>query len=305
MADLMQAGAVEERWSDWIRGHENTRIRAAARIALANCVTQRTAAILLDQYHGALEAALSQIVDWLASPHFGPFDKTHATPRPEEVGDDLKAVASLGKLLARAPLGLHLTQPWQVVIAGPPNMGKSSLINVLLGYQRAIVFDQPGTTRDVVTDLTALDGWPIEFSDTAGLRTSEDPLESIGVERAIEKAHSADLLLLVFDTSQPWTTAYQHLVETWPAALFVHNKCDLPAVTATNKPAGLQASALTGEGIESIATAIVGRLVTVGLQPGDAVPFTAEQVEQLQSALAAVRSGDFEAACHGLLAMLA
>ena len=59
------------------------------------------------------------------------------------------------------------------MIAGPPNVGKSSLLNALLGYRRAIVFDQPGTTRDVVTSTTAIDGWPVELSDTAGLRSSD------------------------------------------------------------------------------------------------------------------------------------
>ena len=92
-----------------------------------------------------------------------------------------------------------------MVIAGPPNVGKSSLINALLGFQRAIVFDLPGTTRDVVTAVTALDGWPVELSDTAGLRSSDDPLELAGIEQAHRQAAAADCLLLVFDASQPWS----------------------------------------------------------------------------------------------------
>ena len=70
------------------------------------------------------------------------------------------------------------------MLAGRPNVGKSSLTNALLGYTRSIVFDQPGTTRDVVTATTAIDGWPIEFSDTAGLREGSEPLEAAGIERA-------------------------------------------------------------------------------------------------------------------------
>jgi tRNA modification GTPase len=297
VADLTQLGAVEENWSNWIGRHETSRIRAAARISLANCTTQRAAAILLDQYNGALEAALREIVNSLRPPHPGPL--------LEGEGGFAKALAAVERLLARAPLGMHLTQPWRVVIAGPPNVGKSSLINALLGYQRAIVFDQPGTTRDVVTGLTALDGWPIELSDTAGLRASDDALETAGVERTVGQALKADLLILVFDASQPWSAACQELVDAWPAAFVVRNKCDLPAIEKTGGLDSFLTSALTGEGIELLATEIVGRLVAVEVKPGDAVPFTADQIEQLQLAERAIRNGDFDEARNGLLAMLA
>src|SRR4029453_3197945 len=80
------------------------------------------------------------------------------------------AVELLGAVLEFAELGQHLTAPWRVVLAGPPNVGKSSLINALAGYQRTIVSHVPGTTRDVVTTTTAIDGWPVELADTAGLR---------------------------------------------------------------------------------------------------------------------------------------
>jgi tRNA modification GTPase len=297
VADLVQLGAVEESWSNWIGRHETSRIRAAARIALANCTTQRTAAILLNQYSGALEVALREIVNSLSPPH--------PDPLPTGEGGFVKSLAAVERLLARAPLGMHLTQPWRVVIAGPPNVGKSSLINALLGYPRAIVFDQPGTTRDVVTGLAALDGWPIEFADTAGLRASHDPLETAGVERAVGQALKADLLILVFDASQPWGAACQQLVDAWPAALAVCNKCDLPAIGPANGSIGLPTSALTGEGIELLAAEIVARLIAIEVKPGDAVPFTAELIEQLQLAEQSIRSGNIDAARNGLLAMLA
>ena len=92
-----------------------------------------------------------------------------------------EAAERANKILAWANFGRHLTQPWEVVLAGRPNVGKSSLINALVGFDRSIVFDEPGTTRDVVTAETALDGWAIRFSDTAGQRGSSNELETAGI----------------------------------------------------------------------------------------------------------------------------
>jgi tRNA modification GTPase len=206
------------------------------------------------------------------------------------------AHASLDAILNYVVLGLHLTQPWKVVIAGPPNVGKSSLINALLGYERAIVFDQPGTTRDVVTAHTALDGWPIQLADTAGLRASDDELESAGVERAIAQAAAADCLLLVFDASATWTDENDRIIEKWPEALVVHNKCDL----ATPAVAGLRVCALKGDGIAALIQAIVAQVAPAVPRPGEAVPFSAGQVEMLQTASEHLRQGDVSLAITAL-----
>ena len=122
-------------------------------------------------------------------------------------GDAAAARRQIDDLLAHAATGLHLVRPWQVVVAGRPNVGKSSLINAIAGYQRAIVHSLPGTTRDIVSVQTALDGWPVEISDTAGLRRGSDPIEQAGIELAIDKIAAADLVVLVFDASSPWTDA--------------------------------------------------------------------------------------------------
>jgi tRNA modification GTPase len=283
--DLTLAGAVEESWRDWTTRQEPNAIRQAARVALAAALTERAAMILLDQYHGALETALRQIIQCLTDSKMG---------RVEEL---------IGKLLHRAPLGAHLTQPWRVVIVGPPNVGKSSLINAILGYERAIVFDQPGTTRDVVTAATALDGWPVELSDTAGLSAADDPLEAAGIERATAQADAADCLLLVFDASQPWTREHEQLIERWPSAIVVHNKLDL--IDAAFDRQGLYCSAKTGTGVEVLACAITSRLIPCPPLPGEPAPFTAEQVESLNATAVALRDGNIEAAHSNLLSMLA
>ncbi len=91
------------------------------------------------------------------------------------------------------------------MVAGRPNVGKSRLLNALAGYERAIVDPTPGTTRDVVTVRTALDGWPVELADTAGLRDSDDAIESAGIALARARQADADLTLLVLDRSEPLT----------------------------------------------------------------------------------------------------
>ncbi len=275
VASLIAEGCVSMPWREWLRASSADPIAAAAQIALADAHTERTAAILLDQYTGALGRELGEIERLLAS----------GGPRAE-------IEARIQQLLDSAPLGLHLTRPWQVVIAGPPNVGKSSIVNALVGYQRAIVFDSPGTTRDVVTASTAVDGWPVEISDTAGLRASCDPLEAAGVELAQNRMATADAIVLVFDLSEPWNREHSELSsEVLSAAnragsaitILVHNKCDLAQPHVHDRPTGLLTSAVTGQGIPDLVHQISRRIVPDLPPPGAAVPFTAEQVAWLSS----------------------
>ena len=263
--DLAVSGCQLISWQQWVMQNAagEKLIQAEAQLALAEARTERTAAILLDQLHGALAAELEQIEQLLAC-------------------EPKVAVERISVLLERAPLGLHLTQPWHVVLAGQPNVGKSSLINALVGYERAIVFDQPGTTRDVVTAVTAIDGWPVELADTAGLRPSDDMLESAGIVRARTQMQAADLLVLVFDLTQPWTADDQALVQQWPKALILFNKCDLPTCSSTERPTGIVLSAATQAGVDELLHAISGRFVPNVPLPGKPVPFTDRQVQRLK-----------------------
>jgi tRNA modification GTPase len=195
--------------------------------------------------------------------------------------DPPAAAARIAELLQRSRIGLHLTQPWRVVLAGRPNVGKSSLLNAILGYARAIVFDEPGTTRDVLSAETAIDGWPVELSDTAGLRVTRDEIEQEGVLRARRTAESADLLVLVFDASQPWSSSDAQLVTEFPQALVVHNKCDLPVVDEQQRHTGLRVSALTGTNVSVLIEEIGRRLVPVIPPAGAGVPFTQRQVDEI------------------------
>ncbi|MBI2479896.1 MAG: 50S ribosome-binding GTPase, partial [Planctomycetia bacterium] len=140
MNALVADGAVVQPPASWPTRHSRDTIEAEAWLALTEARTERTAAILLDQYRGALRRAIESAITRL------------------ENGQAVAARECLAILLERADVGRHLTKPWRVAFAGPPNVGKSSLMNRLLGYERSIVVDQPGTTRDLLAAPTALDG---------------------------------------------------------------------------------------------------------------------------------------------------
>jgi tRNA modification GTPase len=261
---LVQSGCRPLRWQQWVARQESDPLAAAARIALAEARTTRTAAILLDQYRGALGRAFQEIRAALA---------LHQTDLARQRLEALRAAATVGR---------HLIRPWRVVLAGPPNVGKSSLLNALAGYSRAIVHPLPGTTRDAVAAETVLDGWPVELCDTAGLRETSDAVERAGVQLAGRRIAQADLVVLVFDQSQPWSAAEEALRAARPAAQLVHNKRDLPPA-AGPRPPGLAVSATQGVGVDTLAEAIAGRLVPQPPLAGQAVPFTESQIDQVDA----------------------
>jgi tRNA modification GTPase len=285
---LQVHGCEPMSWRDWLRHADSDPIRAAAQIALADAPTTRTAAILLDQYQGALTAAIEQASTAAAA------------------GNWSDVIDVLDKLLLRSKVGLHLTAPWQVVIAGPPNVGKSSLMNALVGYQRAIVCDLPGTTRDVVGATTAIDGWPIQFSDTAGLHDTLDELESAGIERATAALATADLILLVEEPTLSTPNIANRLPPETPL-LRALNKIDLLAAASGphSEQFDVHTSALTGEGIDTLIAAIGRALIPNPPPAGAAVPFFADQVRRLEAARAASHRQDAAAIAANLSPLLA
>ena len=295
VTDSLQAeGCSPVPWREWIRQDPalvGDKITCDAQIALADAVTMRTAGILLDQLNGALSAAIREGLAAVAAENWP------------------QAATLIGALLERHDVGLHLTTPWRVVLAGPPNVGKSSLINALAGYERAIVSPIPGTTRDVVTLTTAIEGWPVVLADTAGLRASDDELESAGVELAQSALASADLAILVCDAmasevdGAQWKSLPLRTIE-------VRNKIDLLSESGgvEDDPARgsmIAVSALTGEGIAALAAAIGAALVPRPPAAGAAVPFTPAQYEVLVAAREAIERRHVATANEALLSLLA
>lgn len=287
LARLEQLGCARASWRDWLDRRRMGTIQTEALKALLEAPTRRTATILLDQYDGALRR---QIALFHAQLDAGKIDA---------------ARRQIEQLLAYRHLAERLDQPWRVALVGPVNVGKSSLLNAMLGFERAIVLDRPGTTRDVLTALTALDGWPIELADTAGLReiavepsadeetAGHAAIEAAGIHRARLHAAGADLVLLVFDRAAGWSAAQETLRRSFPDALGLLNKCDLPAPADANFPNDLQpVSALTGRGLDRLVERILRRLVEPIPPAGAAVPFRERHVRLLEAAAEALRRGD-------------
>ncbi|GAB5601757.1 tRNA uridine-5-carboxymethylaminomethyl(34) synthesis GTPase MnmE [Thermus sp. FJN-A] len=187
-----------------------------------------------------------------------------------------EVLAQVEALLSQAKASRLAQKGARLALIGAPNAGKSSLLNALLGYERALVSPIPGTTRDYLEAPLELFGIPLVAVDTAGVRETEDPLERAGVERALRIAEEADLVLYVVDRSLP-RPAPPPL--PWERTLRVATKGDLPP--AWDDPAFLPVSSRTGEGLDRLREAIGQALLGEG---GGEVLLTERQVEALQRA---------------------
>ena len=185
-----------------------------------------------------------------------------------EFGQRLGAVRQQQEdLLAGAYQGCLLRDGMTLVIAGQPNVGKSSLMNALAGRESAIVTEIPGTTRDVLREQVQIDGMPLHILDTAGLRDTEDAVERIGVDRAWQAIAEADAILLVVDDQRGFGAEDRAILARLPSGperLLVHNKIDLtghaPLQTSSRAGDVVYLSAKTGEGIIQLRQHLTGMM---------------------------------------------
>lgn len=213
----------------------------------------------LNQLHGSVSRAIHDVEDVLLDALSG-IDA--AIDYPDEAEEDciVRLPEQLGagrskaeRLLADGRRGRVLRDGLRVVILGRPNTGKSSLMNALAGFERAIVTDIAGTTRDVLDERLSFDGVPVRLIDTAGIREATDRAEQIGVDRALDEMRRADVQLVLLDGSAPLTAEDETLIETTENGIpriLVVNKCDLPR--QTDYAGAISISAKTGQGLEEL-----------------------------------------------------
>jgi len=246
--DLVQAEAV----LDLVMA-QSDQARRNANLGLSKALSRELDRIQMDLtgVYGNLQAVLDY-------PEEGVPESEFATPLRQ-------ALARCERLLATAKAGAMVRRGARLAIVGRPNVGKSSLLNALLGYPRSIVSELPGTTRDYLEAPLELDGVPITAIDTAGIRTATDTIEAIGVGAAKEIAAAADLTILLLDGSAPLTPDdHELLAELTPGrTLLAINKCDLsPAWSpAALGVAALPVSAASGSGLTELKQAIRERLI--------------------------------------------
>jgi tRNA modification GTPase len=235
--DLTQAEAI----ADLIDSETEFQRRQALRV-LGGALGDQ-----LNAWRGKLvdiSAQFESFLDFSDEADVADFDATRVISACDEMLDAMQLE------LVKSARTLALRNGFTVAIAGPPNAGKSSLFNLLCGDEAAIVTSIPGTTRDIISRVVDLDGVPVTFLDTAGLRLAQDEVEAIGVARAEEAARTADLVL--------WLTSADCVVEAAPdfgsPLLRVHSKSDLDAVSVE----GMSISIYNPASVQELRTALAG-----------------------------------------------
>ena len=264
--DLVQAEAV----ADLVESRSRA-LHGAALGQLERGLSARLAALREDLV--GLEALLVHHIDF-------PEEDEPPVPLERIVEEGRSVVRALRELLRTAPEGELLREGALTVLAGPPNSGKSSLFNALVGEERAIVTEIPGTTRDALEAVVSLGGFPFRLVDTAGLREAEEAVERLGIEVAERYLGDADLVLFCHDAPGSLEAPARAFVETWSEGrpvVLLRTKADLRedadaedagggggASDGAGPVAALTVSARTGRGLDEL-RAVLPRLVYGGL----------------------------------------
>ncbi len=193
-------------------------------------------------------------------------DDVSVAPMEEVQRRITSIVDSLTRLIDSFRYGRLVHDGLSLAIVGRPNVGKSSLFNALLERDRAIVTDIPGTTRDTVSEVAAIDGVPVRLVDTAGIREGRDVVERLGIERSFQAMADTDITLVVLDLSAPLSREDEQLIasaERGGAYIIAGNKCDLPRQMA-EKESVIPVSARDGLGIDLLRQRIIETLAPKG-----------------------------------------
>lgn len=288
-----------------LRAFLNDRIDLAQAEAIADLIDSATAAAarcarrsLSGEFSRIVEShrdALIELRSFVEAAIDFPDEELDLLGSPETAARLAALRDAVATTLADSHRGAVLRNGVKLVIAGAPNVGKSSLLNRLARTDSAIVTDIPGTTRDLVRERVVIAGIPFDILDTAGFRKASDPVERIGVERAARAIDDADLVLVVVDDRDPARDSDLALLEraaAAPARIVVRNKIDLsghePGVTVDGREVlAARVSALKGVGLAKLEEAIVERVMHGPAVSEDAFMARRRHVGALTRALAA------------------
>jgi len=222
----------------------------------------------LKQLGGGLSRHISNLRDkillWLAHIELSidyPEHEEEAKNAEEILGESDEVLAELNRLCDSAKIGRVLKEGVKTAIIGRPNVGKSTLLNAILKEDRAIVHEQAGTTRDVLTEHVLINDVPLMIMDTAGIRETTNQIEKMGVEKSLEAAKDAELILYVIDSHEGFLdTEFLESITHHSNIITILNKCDLPDSSITSFPYDstskllnpVKISAKTGEGLEKL-----------------------------------------------------
>jgi tRNA modification GTPase len=258
-------------------------LQAEAVLDLIRARSDRAAAAALEQLDGSLSSTCNAIYDDMMTVG-ADIEATLDFSEDELPKDVLHGLEGrlttvkthLDALLATWDEGRLLREGAVVAVLGRPNVGKSTLLNALLGMSRAIVTDMPGTTRDVIEESMVVSGVAIRIADTAGLRATECRIENEGIQRAMALMERAEYVLYVVDASQPQTTEDRaHLSRLSPnTTVIVLNKCDQSVRCSESDFPGwtaVRTSLLTGKGVDEVKLALSSKLMTDPATPPHAV----------------------------------
>lgn len=267
----------------------------------------QSARVALAGHDGALEKRINQMKERLlhAAAHLSAWADYPEDDIPELDptvlrGDLQSAKEDLEKLIGQFDAGRAIREGVYTVIAGRPNVGKSTLMNLLSGCERSIVTQYAGTTRDVVEETVLLGDVTLRLADTAGIRITDDPVEQIGVTKAKDRIAAAQLVLAVFDSTRPLTEEDRELMEATkdvPVVAIV-NKSDLEQTAEMAEIAEyfdhvVFLSAKEGHGLEKLEQAVAEVLHTAAIDPSEGILFTERQRDVSQRALAGVEEALF------------
>lgn len=238
--------------------------------------------------------ALIRFMEWVDHWHKGIREILHLLDSQQVDPIVERIEASLGCV----KLGHHLAVPYRVAFLGAPNVGKSSLLNKLLGFERALVSQTPGTTRDLVRGMVSRNGWIFELTDSAGIRQSDDPLENEGICRSLTVGKEVDLLVWLVDPQDPVlppdelkpglivktkSDLSDNFPDSWPDSWSVSS--DLPEIPV------VVTSSVSGAGLENLLDRFVEILVGPFPEQSSLVPFTPGLVACLRDLLKLIQTG--------------